>query len=146
MEMEKTLVLLKPNTLRRRLMGEIIKRIENKNLQIVAVKMLWVDEELAADMYKEHLGKDFYENLIQFVTSSPSLAMVIKGVDAIKVMRKLMGATNPFEAEPGTIRGDFGLDLTKNMVHGSDSLQSAKREIALFFNEEEILEYECPSD
>lgn len=146
MKMEKTLVLLKPNTLRRRLMGEIIARIEDKNLQIVAMKMLWIGQELAAKMYKEHLGKGFYEDLIQFVTSSPSLAMVVRGMDAIKVVRKLMGATNPFEAEPGTIRGDFGHDLTKNMVHGSDSPESAKREIGLFFDEEEILEYDTPVD
>lgn len=146
MKMEKTLVLLKPNTLRRRLMGEIIARIEDKNLQIVAMKMLWIGQELAAKMYKEHLGKGFYEDLIQFVTSSPSLAVVVEGMDAIRVVRKLMGATDPFEAEPGTIRGDFGLDLTKNMVHGSDSPESAKREIGLFFDEEEILEYDTPVD
>lgn len=146
MKMEKTLVLLKPNTLRRRLMGEIIARIEDKNLQIVAMKMLWIGQELAAKMYKEHLGKGFYEDLIQFVTSSPSLAMVVEGMDAIRVVRKLMGATDPFQAEPGTIRGDFGLDLTKNMVHGSDSPESAKREIGLFFDEEEILEYGTPVD
>lgn len=146
MQMEQTLVLLKPNTIRRGLMGEIIKRFERKSLQIVAMKMLWIDEELAANMYKEHLRKDFYHDLIQFITSFPSLAMVVKGIDAIKVVRKLMGATNPFEADSGTIRGDFGLDLTKNMVHGSDSPQSAQREIGLFFDEDEIIEYEYPAN
>lgn len=140
MELQKTLVLIKPNAVKRRLIGEIIRRIEQKNLQIVAMKMLWIDESLAAGLYEEHRGKDFYADLIQFITESPSVAMVVRGPNAIKVIRKLMGATNPFEAHPGTIRGDFGLDLTKNMVHGSDSLNSARREIDLFFEEEEIIE------
>lgn len=140
MELQQTLILIKPNAVKRRLMGEIIRRIEEKNLQIVAMKMLWIDERLAAAMYEEHREKDFYPDLIQFITSSPSVAMVVKGPEAIKVMRKLMGATNPFQARPGTIRGDFGLDLTKNIVHGSDSVESAQREIGLFFEKEEIIE------
>lgn len=146
MELQKSLVLVKPNAIRRRLTGEIIRRIEEKNLQIAAMKMLWIDEKLARNLYEEHQGKDFYTHLVQFITSSPSIAMVVKGPEAIKVMRKLMGATNPFEARPGTIRGDFGLDVTKNMVHGSDSPKSAQREISLFFETEEIIEYSQPSD
>ncbi len=101
-----------------------------------------VDEDLAKEHYKEHLEKDFFSDLFDFITSGPIVAMVVEGNQTISVIRKMMGATNPFEAEPGTIRGDYGLDLTKNLVHGSDSPESAEREINLFFSEEEILDYE----
>ena len=144
--MKRSLVLLKPDALQRGLVGEIVTRLEKKGLKIVAMKLMKVKEELAREHYEEHVDKDFFSDLFEFITSSPLVAMVIEGERAISVTRGMMGATNPFEAKPGTIRGDYGLDLTKNLVHGSDSEESARREINLFFNEEEILEYELTMD
>lgn len=141
MQIERTLVLLKPDAVQRRLIGEIISRIEQKGLRIVAMKMMQMDRELAERQYAEHRGKAFFNDLIEFITSAPIIAMVVEGPEAVKVIRNMMGATNPRNAQAGTIRGDFGLDLTKNLIHGSDSLETAKREIRLFFKEEEILEY-----
>lgn len=140
--MERSLVLLKPDTVQRGLIGELIGRLEDKGLKIAGMKLMEVDEDLAKEHYKEHLEKDFFSDLFDFITSGPIVAMVVEGDQAISVIRKMMGATNPFEADPGTIRGDYGLDLTKNLVHGSDSPESADREIDLFFSEEEILDYE----
>lgn len=142
---ERTFVMLKPDAVQRGLVGEIIKRIEDKGLKIVALKMIQLDRELAERQYEIHREKHFFNELVEFVTSSPSIAMVVEGEEAVKVMRKMMGATNPFEAESGTIRGDFGLDLTKNLIHGSDSLETAKREIELFFQESKIVEYKLSS-
>ena len=139
MERERTLVLLKPDAVQRRLMGEIIRRIEQKNLNIVAMKMIRVDQKLAETHYEEHREKPFFRELIDFITAGPVVAMVVEGPDAVSVVRRMMGATNPFQAEPGTIRGDFGLDLTANLIHGSDSVESAKIEIRRFFQPEEIL-------
>ncbi len=140
--MERSLVLLKPDTVQRGLIGELIGRLEDKGLKIAGMKLMEVEEDLAKEHYKEHLEKDFFSDLFDFITSGPIVAMVVEGDQAISVIRKMMGATNPFEADPGTIRGDYGLDLTKNLVHGSDSPESADREIDLFFSEEEILDYE----
>lgn len=140
--MERSLVLLKPDTLQRGLIGELIGRLEDKGLKIAGMKLMEVGDELAREHYKEHVDKDFFSNLFEFITSSPVVAMVVEGEQAISVIRAMMGATNPFEADPGTIRGDYGLDLTKNLIHGSDSPESAKREIDLFFDEDEILDYE----
>ncbi len=140
--MERSLVLLKPDTVQRGLMGKLIDRIEKKGLKVVGMKMMRVEEGLAKEHYAEHVDKDFFSDLFGFITSSPIVAMVVEGEQAINVLRKMMGATNPFEAEPGTIRGDFGLDLTMNLVHGSDSPESAEREIDLFFEPPEILDYE----
>jgi len=140
--MERSLVLLKPDTIQRGLIGELIGRLEDKSLKISAMKLMKVSDDLARRHYEEHLEKDFFSDLFEFITSSPIVAMVVEGEQAIEVTRRLMGATNPFEAEPGTIRGDYGLDLTKNLIHGSDSAESADREIDLFFDEEEILTYE----
>lgn len=134
--MERTFVMLKPDAVKRRLIGEIIKRIEAKNLNIVAMKMIRIDRKLAETHYGEHRGKPFFNDLVDFITSGPAVAMIVEGPNAISVMRTMMGATNPFNAAPGTIRGDFGLDLTQNLIHGSDSPQSAQRELALFFPEE----------
>lgn len=134
--MERTFVMLKPDAVKRRLIGEILRRIEAKNLTIVAMKMIRIDRKLAETHYGEHRGKPFFTDLVDFVTSGPAVAMIVEGPNAISVMRTLMGATNPFTAAPGTIRGDFGLDLTQNLIHGSDSPQSASRELALFFPEE----------
>ena len=139
MERERTLVLLKPDAVQRRLMGEIIRRIEQKNLNIVAMKMIRIDKNLAETHYEEHREKPFFRELIDFITAGPVVAMVVEGPDAVSVVRRMMGATNPFQAEPGTIRGDFGLDLTANLIHGSDSVESAKIEIRRFFQPEEIL-------
>ncbi|MFP4589011.1 MAG: nucleoside-diphosphate kinase [Candidatus Bipolaricaulota bacterium] len=140
--MERSLVLLKPDAVQRGLIGEIIGRFEKKGLQVVGMKLMKVEEELAREHYREHLDKDFFDDLFSFITSSPLVAMVIQGEQAIGVIRDMMGATNPFEAAPGTLRGDYGLDLTMNLVHGSDSPESAQREIELFFDGEELMDYE----
>lgn len=136
---ERSFVMLKPDAVQRGLVGELISRLERKGLRIVALKMLQLDRALAERQYEVHRGKGFFERLVEFVTSSPVVAMVVEGERAITVVRKLMGATDPFEAEPGTIRGDFSLDLTKNLIHGSDSPEAAAREIALFFCDEELI-------
>lgn len=139
--MERTLVLLKPDAVQRRLIGRIISRIEDKGLKIVGLKMIRVSQELAEKHYAEHREKPFYPELVSFITSAPVVAMVVEGPKAVETVRKMMGKTNPLEAEPGTIRGDFGLSVTMNLIHGSDSQASAAREIALFFREDEILSY-----
>lgn len=130
---EETLILVKGDGVRRRLIGEIIGRIESKGLDIAAMQLMDVSRELAEKHYEEHRDKPFFEELVEFITTTPVVAMRIKGESAIKVMRKLMGATNPAEAEPGTIRGDLALSLPDNLVHGSDSPESAERELKLFF-------------
>jgi nucleoside-diphosphate kinase len=130
---EETLVLVKGDGVRRRLVGEIIRRIEAKSLDIDAMKLMAVGRELAEEHYAEHRDKPFFEELVAFITSTPVVAMRIKGEGAIKVMRNLMGSTNPAEAAPGTIRGDLALSLPDNLVHGSDSPESAARELGLFF-------------
>ncbi len=139
--MERTLVLLKPDALQRRLVGRIIGRIEAKGLHIVGMKMMQLTRELAEKHYAEHREKPFFDELVRFITGGPLLAMVVEGDEAIDTVRVLMGKTNPKQASPGTIRGDFGLAVTCNLVHGSDSPESARREIPLFFSPEEILAY-----
>ena len=133
--MEETLVLVKGDGVRRRLVGEIIRRIEAKSLDIDAMKLMDVGRDLAEEHYAEHRDKPFFEELVEFITSTPVVAMRIKGEGAIKVMRNLMGTTNPAEAAPGTIRGDLALSLPDNLVHGSDSPESAARELGLFFGQ-----------
>lgn len=133
MASERTFVMLKPDAVQRKLIGELIGRIEAKGLVIAALKMINIDRKLAETHYGEHREKPFFKELVDFVTSGPAVAMIVEGPNAISVMRAMMGATNPFNAAPGTIRGDYGLDLTKNLIHGSDSPESAQREIALFF-------------
>ena len=142
MSIQRTLVLCKPDAVQRGLVGRIISRFEDKGLKIVGMKMLTVEEALAHQHYQEHAHKPFFQELVSFITSSPIVAMVIEGDNAVEVVRGLMGVTNPQNAAPGTIRGDFGLNLTKNLVHGSDSVASATREIALFFREDELHDYE----
>ncbi len=142
--MERTLVLLKPDAVQRRLVGRVISRIEEKGLKIVGLKMLRVSPELAERHYAEHQGKPFYRELVSFITSAPVVAMVVEGPRAVEVVRKMMGKTNPLEAEPGTIRGDFGLCVTMNLIHGSDSPASAAREIAFFFRADELCTYTMP--
>jgi nucleoside-diphosphate kinase len=133
MASERTLILVKPDAFARGLTGEIIKRFERKGLEIVALKHMQVTEDLAKQHYAEHDGKPFFGDLVAFITRSPLVAMVVEGPDAWKVVRVLMGATNPRDAAPGTIRGDLAIELTENLVHGSDGPDSAAREIALFF-------------
>ena len=133
--MEETLVLVKGDGVRRRLVGEIVRRIEAKSLDIATLQLMDVGRELAEEHYAEHREKPFFEELVEFITSTPVVAMRVKGESAIKVMRTLMGSTNPAEAAPGTIRGDLALSLPDNLVHGSDSPESARRELGLFFGQ-----------
>lgn len=141
MSVQRTLVLCKPDAVQRGLVGRIISRFEEKGLKVVGMKMLSIDEELARRHYQEHVQKPFFPELVAFITSSPIVAMAIEGENAIEVVRELMGVTDPQKAASGTIRGDFGLSLTKNLVHGSDCLSSAQHELLLFFSLEELHEY-----
>ena len=131
--MEQTLVLIKGDGVRRKLAGEIIRRIEARGLDIADMKLMEVDKELAEEHYAEHREKPFFEELVEFITATPVVAIRIKGEGAIQAMRTLMGATNPADAAPGTIRGDLALSMPDNLVHGSDSPESAERELGLFF-------------
>lgn len=131
-----TLVLVKPDGVRRGLIGEVISRIEQQKLRIDAMRLLTIDKELAAQHYEEHTSKPFFDELISFITSGPVVAMAVTGEEAIAVVRELLGATDPKKASPGTIRGDFGLDVTENIAHGSDGQESAERELALYFPEQ----------
>jgi len=142
MAVERTLVLLKPDVLQRRLAGALIGRLEQKGLKLVGLKLMRITPELAKQHYAEHVVKPFFPELRDFVTASPIVAMAWEGEQAIDAVRTLMGATNPFKAAPGTIRGDLGLNFTKNLVHGSDSEASAVRELRLFFKDEELLAYD----
>jgi nucleoside-diphosphate kinase len=130
---ERTLVLCKPDAVERKLVGEIVRRLEAKGLTIVALELRRLDEATARTHYAEHDGKPFFADLVAFITRSPLVALVAEGPEAHKVVRTLMGSTNPRDAAPGTIRGDLAIELTENLVHGSDSPESAQREIALFF-------------
>ena len=133
--MKQTLVLCKPDAVERGLVGEIISRFEQKGMKIIALRMLAIGPDLAEKHYAEHIGKPFYDDLVSFIGRSPAVAMVIEGPDDTwKIVRKMMGSTNAPEAEPGTIRGDFSALFTENLVHGSDSAESAEREISIFFN------------
>jgi len=140
--MERTLIVLKPDAVQRQLVGQIVARFEAKGLRIAAMKMLHVSKDLARRMYSVHEGKDFHEPLLEFITASPVVAMVLEGHNAIDVCRKLMGPTFGPNAPAGTIRGDFGMSNRYNLIHGSDSAASAAREIPLFFGEGEVLDYE----
>ena len=142
MSIQRTLVLCKPDAVQRGVVGRIIARFERKGLKLAGLKMIAVDEELASRHYAEHLQKPFYPQLRDFITSAPVVAMAIEGENAVEVVRNLMGVTNPQNAASGTIRGDFGLNLTMNLVHGSDSLVSAEREVALFFGSAELFDYD----
>jgi nucleoside-diphosphate kinase len=131
--LERTLVLMKPDAVRRGLVGEVLGRIEHKGLRLVALELRTLDRPTAEEHYAEHVGKPFFDALIGFITSAPLVAAVAEGPRAIETWRAMMGATDPVKAAPGTIRGDFGLIVTENLVHGSDSATSAAREVALFF-------------
>ncbi len=146
---ERTFLMIKPDGVLRGLVGNIIGRIERKGLKIVGLKFLWVEKEKAGTHYAEHRGKEYYDLLVSYVSSAPSVAMIIEGRRAIGVVRKMIGSTDPAEAEAGTIRGDLGLErkvVMFNLVHASDSQESAEREIGLFFDEEEICQYRLPTE
>lgn len=139
--MERTFLMLKPDAVQRNLIGEVVLRIERKGLKLVGAKLMTVPRSLAETHYSEHQGKPFYEGLVSFITSAPVFAMVVEGEDAVDVSRHIIGETNPSEAAPGTIRGDFGLTIGRNIIHGSDSTESADKEINLWFNPEELSDY-----
>ncbi len=140
--METTLIILKPDAVQRGLMGKIITRFEEKGLQVVGAKMMQISQDLAATHYGAHQGKPFYDGLVKFMTSSPVLVPALRGVGAIAISRKMMGATFGSNAEPGTIRGDFGVSNSFNLIHGSDSPEAATREMGLFFGAGEVQEYD----
>jgi nucleoside-diphosphate kinase len=138
MAVERTLVLVKPDAMRRQLAGEIVARLERRGLQLRAARLVTVDREFGEEHYAEHVGKPFFGELIEFITSGPTLALAVEGEGAITSVRTTLGATNPAEAAPGTIRGDFALSMPDNLVHGSDSNESAAREIALWFPDDDL--------
>lgn len=144
--MERTFVMVKPDGVQRGLVAQVIAAIEQKGYKLAAIKMLKLSPEMASRHYAEHVGKPFYQGLVEFITSGPVVAMVWEGSDVVKGVRTVMGATNPLEALPGTIRGSFGLSIQHNIVHGSDSEASADREISLYFAPSEIIEYERDLD
>ncbi len=151
--MERTLILFKPDAIQRRLAGRLLTRLEDRGLKIIGMKMLRVTKELSAKHYAEHVNKPFYPLLEQFITSGPVVALVAEGPQAVAVVRGMMGPTNGAQAPPGTIRGDFGLSRQMNLMHGSDSVEAAKREIEVYFRPDELIAYEttlggwvCASD
>ncbi|HHI30406.1 nucleoside-diphosphate kinase [Methanosarcinales archaeon] len=139
--MERTYVMVKPDGVQRGLIGEIVKRIERRGLKVTAMRMNTIEREKAEEHYAEHKEKPFFQDLIDFMTSGPSISMVVEGENAIRIMRAINGATNPVEAAPGTIRGDLAIDTGRNVVHGADSKESAEREIKIHFTDDEITEY-----
>lgn len=144
--MQRTLVLVKPDGVQRALVGTIIGRLEQRGLKLIALKMMQITDELAARHYAEHQAKPFYDGLIAFITSGPVVAMIWEGREAVTVVRSLMGSTDPLKAAPGTIRGDLALDLGMNLIHGSDSPARAEAEMALFFSDRELHQYERTLD
>jgi len=145
-ELERTLVIIKPDAVERGLIGAIINRLEQRGLRLAAMKMMHISDSLARRHYAIHEGKPFFEPLIQYITAAPVVVMVVEGRKAIELVRRTMGATNPLEATPGTIRADFSVEIGRNLVHGSDGPETARTEIALFFDESEILSYERAVD
>jgi nucleoside-diphosphate kinase len=139
---ERTLILVKPDAMQRGLAGEILTRFERRGLRIVGLRLLQVDRAMAERHYAEHVGKPFFEGLVGYITSSPIVAAVLEGTNAVAAARQLMGATRPTEAAPGTIRADFGLEVGRNLVHGSDGVESAEREIGIFFEGQELPTWE----
>ncbi|OPX84468.1 MAG: Nucleoside diphosphate kinase [Pelotomaculum sp. PtaB.Bin104] len=141
MAMERTYLMVKPDGVQRNLAGEIISRFEKKGFKIIGLKMFRLPRGLAEKHYGEHVGKPFFTALVDYITSGPVVAMVIEGKNAVSAAREMMGATDPLKAAPGTIRNSYGIDIGRNVIHGSDSPDSAAREIGLFFKEEELVEY-----
>jgi len=138
---QRTLVLLKPDAVQRGLVGELISRLERRGLKIAGMKLMTMSEDLARRHYSEHVTKKFFPGLLKFITSSPLVAMVIEGPDAVNIVRATMGVTKPVDATPGSVRGDYALSIGMNLIHGSDSEASAAKEIALFFSPQEIVSY-----
>jgi len=139
MAFQRTFVMIKPDGVRRNLIGEIIGRFEKRGLKIIAMKMVKMNRDVAEKLYEEHRGKSFFEELINYITSGPVVCMVIEGDDVVSVIRKMIGNTDPKEASPGTIRGDYALSKSENVIHASDSEEKAKREMNIFFKEEELI-------
>jgi len=139
--LESTFVMVKPDGVQRGLVGEVIRRFEEKGLRIIALKMLEMSGETAEEHYAEHEGKEFYGPLLDYITSGPVVAMALKGDSVVSMVRKIVGATDPKEAAPGTIRGDFGIDVSRNIIHAADSDNSAERELDIFFDEEDYQDY-----
>lgn len=144
--MERTLVIVKPDAVQRGLIGEVITRLERTGLKLVALKLSKIDRETAHTHYQEHVNKPFFQGLVNFITSGPVVLAVFEGPNAVSIVRKTMGATNPVDSAPGSIRGDLAISLGRNVIHGSDSPESAEREISIFFSPEEILSYERAID
>ena len=144
--MERTYLMVKPDGVQRGLCGEIVSRFERKGLKLVGMKLMVIPKETAENHYGEHKGKKFYDSLIAYITSGPVLAMVWEGENAVAICRNMMGKTNPAESAPGTIRGDFGMVTGLNIIHGSDSVESAEREIKIFFKPEELVSYNRTAD
>lgn len=144
--MERTLILVKPDGVQRGLIGEIIGRFERRGLQLIGMKFMQMSDDLARRHYGVHRDKPFYESLVQYITSGPIVAMVWEGNEAIAAARATMGSTKPVESAPGTIRGDFGMEIGRNLVHGSDSSENAEKEVALFFDEEELVGWQRDTD
>lgn len=142
MSVERTLVIIKPDGVQRSLIGTILERFERRGLQVAGLRLMWMDRELAERHYGEHRGKGFFEGVVSYISSSPVVVAVLEGPNAVAAVRATMGVTNPTAAQPGTIRGDFALEIGRNLVHGSDSPESAEREVALFFRPDELLSYE----
>ena len=143
--MQTTLIIFKPDAVQRGLCGQILTRFENKGLQVVGMKLMTISPSLAATHYESHQGKPFYDGLVSFMTSSPVVVLALRGLNAIEISRKMMGATFGSRAEPGTIRGDFGVSNSFNLIHGSDSPEAAERELGLFFGEGEVQNYDRAS-
>ena len=146
MSSERTLVLVKPDGVQRGLIGTVVDRIERSGLRISAMKLVHMDTARAERHYAEHEGKPFYAGLVEFITSGPVVAMCVDGPDAVASVRRLMGATDPQQAAPGTIRGDLAVDIGRNLVHGAATLEDAEREVPIFFSEKEIIDYERSAD
>ena len=144
--METTLVLVKPDAVQRGFVGNILNRIENKGLSIVGMKLVKINREMADRHYAEHIGKPFFDGLVKFITSSPVVAMAVRGENAVGVVRVLMGETDPKTASPGTVRGDLGLSIGMNLIHGSESIESAERELEIYFESSEIIDYQRTMD
>jgi nucleoside-diphosphate kinase len=144
--MERTLILIKPDAMERALAGEVISRLERRGLRIVAIRLFQMEESLAKQHYAEHEGKGFFQSLISYITSGPIIAAVFEGTGAVDSVRKTVGATNPANADAGTVRGDFGLETGRNLIHASDSPESAKREVALFFKEGQVVSHKRDID
>lgn len=144
--MERTFLMIKPDAVQRNLIGEAVSRLERKGLKLVAAKLFQANEELAKEHYAEHVEKPFFNDLVSFITSGPVFAMVVEGKNVVEVTRTLVGETNPTKAAPGTIRGDYGIDLGRNIIHGSDSNESAEREIGLWFDQSELNDYKLNNE